>query len=248
MANSALKAQQQASMQNPEKGFPIEFVHAARSLGRYRNTEQEAYLISQIIPLGSHPKLLDICCGFGRLSGSMHSLGYAVTGIDISEEQLALARSENKGPRYLAMDMRAPPAGKFDALLNMFTSFGYFESADEDVSMLKTWSTRLRPGGVLVMELADMECARARLPPGDASFVRYNLDVEEHCLMDWQRGIFKVTYRQKGAEFTCWTRLYEKEELRSSLLQAGFREVGIFGDLALNPKKQENNLVIVATK
>ena len=98
------------------------------------------------------------------------------------------------------------------------------------------------------MELADMECARAKLPPQDTSFVRRTLDVEEHCLMDWERRIFKVTYRQKGGEFTCWTRLYEKEELRGYLLKAGFREVRIFGDLSLAQKKPEDNLVIVATK
>lgn len=238
----------QAQMQNPETGFPVGFVHAARSLGRYKNTAQEAYLLSQIIPLATHPKLLDICCGFGRLSMGMHSLGYNVTGIDISEEQLSLAQSQSKGPRYLAMDMRTPPLETFDALLSMFTSFGYFENAAEDISMLKAWSARLRPNGILVMELADMECARAKLPPQDTSFVRRTLDVEEHCLMDWERRIFKVTYRQKGGEFTCWTRLYEKEELRGYLLKAGFREVRIFGDLSLAQKKPEDNLVIIATK
>lgn len=223
-------------------------MHAARSLGRYQNTEHEAYLLSRIMPLASHPRILDICCGFGRLSGRMHSLGYDVTGIDISAEQLSIARSENHGPRYLAMDMRAPPLEEFDALLSMFTSFGYFENPADDISMLKTWSLRLRPGGILVMELADMECARAKLPALDSSFVRHTLDVEEHCLMDWKQGIFKVTYRQRGTEFTCWTRLYEKEKLRDFLLQAGFREVQLFGDLALNHKNPENNLVIVATK
>ncbi|MGK6311190.1 class I SAM-dependent methyltransferase [Variovorax sp. DT-64] len=205
-------------------------------------------MLSQIIPLATHSKLLDICCGFGRLSGRMHSLGYEVTGIDISEEQLSLAQSENKGPRYLAMDMRAPPLEKFDGLLSMFTSFGYFESADEDINMLKTWSARLQSGGILVMELADMECARAKLPSHKNPFIRYTFDVEEHCSMDWEHGIFKVTYRQKDAKFTCWTRLYEKEELRGFLLESGFREVRLFGDLNLNQKRPENNLVIVATK
>ncbi|PNG52242.1 dTDP-3-amino-3,6-dideoxy-alpha-D-glucopyranose N,N-dimethyltransferase [Variovorax sp. WDL1] len=235
-------------MQNPKDGFPMEFVHAARSLGRYRNTEQEAYLLSRILPLASHSKILDICCGFGRLSGKMYSLGYDVTGIDISAVQLSMARSENQGPRYLAMDMRAPPLEKFDALLSMFTSFGYFADPADDIHMLKTWASRLRPDGILVMELADMECARTKLPALDTSFVRHTLDVEEHCQMDWKRGIFKVAYRQGDTEFTCWTRLYEKEKLRDFLLHAGFREVQLFGDLALNNKNPESNLVIVATK
>lgn len=235
-------------MKNPKSGFPIDFTNAAQKLNRYKDTVKEATLISGIIPFQHYPRVLDIFCGFGRISAELHSLGHEVTGIDISEQQIELAQRQNPGPTYILADMRSPPAGPFDAIVNMFTSFGYFDSEIEDIDTLEIWSKKLREGGVLIMELADMECARAKLPKTNSLIIRKSGSVTEHCLMDWERRIFCVTYIQGESKFTCYTRLYEKELLKTHLLNAGFSTVDLFGSLSLRAKEPEDNLIVIATK
>ena len=245
MMNDAPK---KIEMNNPKDGFPIEFNRAARSLGRYDNTSSEAFCISKIVPVNKYNKVLDICCGFGRTSFELHALGYEVTGIDISPRQLELARSINPGPAYIQADMRTPPGERYDAIVNLFTSFGYLDSESEDLETLKAWHQKLRVGGVLIMELADMECARAKLPLERPVFTRGNGTVIENCMMDWEQRIFCVTYVQDDSSFTCYTRLYEKEELKIHLLNSGFSKVDMYGSLSLKPKEERDNLIVVATR
>lgn len=237
------------SMQNPVSGFPLEFVNAARVLGRYDATEKEAIALTSIFPRHSHPQLLDLCCGFGRMSAQLHGLGYEVEGLDLSQEQIEMAQRLNPGPHYIVGDMRRLSTERtYDGILNLFTSFGYFETEAEDVAALTGWYAALRPGGILVMELADMELARAKLDRDKDIILRHTGDVVEECIMDWSKRIFRVKYLQRGAEFTCYTRLFEKEALQAHLYQAGFTSVDLYGGLDRRPKRPENNLVVVATK
>lgn len=237
------------AMQNPDDGFPIEFVNAARVLGRYASTASDADALAAIIPLASYPRVLDVCCGFGRTAGKLHQLGYQVTGIDLSAEQIALARCDNPGPAYVVSDMRAlPPQQRYDAIVNLFTSFGYFATVDEDVQALHSWCAALRPGGKLIMELADMDLAREKLDRSLATIYRYTGDVIEECVMDWEQQIFRVKYLQNGEDFTCYTRLYESAALKEHLLAAGFSDVQLFGGLDLRARGRMDNLVLIATK
>ena len=98
------------------------------------------------------------------------------------------------------------------------------------------------------MELADMDRARAKLNFDVTPVIRETGDVVEHCIMDWTRRIFRVTYFQEGAEFTCYTRLYEKDLLKKYLLDIGFTKVDLFGSLALEEKSCGDNLIVVAIK
>ena len=64
-----------------------------------------------------------------------------------------MAEDRGPGPIYVEADMRRPPTGPFDAAINLFSSFGYFDDPREDTAALTAWSRCLRPGGVLLMEL-----------------------------------------------------------------------------------------------
>lgn len=237
------------AMQNPADGFPIEFVNAARVLGRYESTEADAQALAAIIPRAQFPAVLDMCCGFGRMAGMLHRLGYDVTGVDLSVEQIELALHDNPGPSYQVGDMRVLPKNRsYDAIVNLFTSFGYFETVEEDLQALRSWHAGLRPGGKLVMELADMEIARAKLDRNAGTIYRHTGNVVEECVMDWEQQIFKVKYLQEGQTFTCYTRLYEKEVLRDHLLEIGFSDVQLYGGLDLRARRSTDNLVLIATK
>ncbi|MCZ8522862.1 MULTISPECIES: class I SAM-dependent methyltransferase [Paenibacillus] len=233
---------------NPADGFSMSFVQASKGLNRYVTTEEDARHISKLLPKETYPCLLDVCCGFGRFSGALHKLGYQVTGLDLSQDQIEEARRSNPGPDYIVTDMCHLPDRRFDAVINMYTSFGYYKTEEEDLRALDAWGAALRSGGKLVMELADMDRARAKLDRTKPIIYRYTGDVTEEVRMDWTNRILEVTYLQEDRRFTCHTRLYEKEFLVGYLRGIGFGEVAVYGDLEGKPKALEDNLILIATK
>ena len=75
-----------------------------------------------------------MACGKGRHSVHLNSLGYQVTGLDLSEESIAYAKQfENSSLHFDVHDMSTPYHDQFDAVFNLFTSFGYFENEEDNL-------------------------------------------------------------------------------------------------------------------
>jgi SAM-dependent methyltransferase len=107
------------------------------------------------LPPGS--AILDLCCGHGRIAIPLAERGYQITGQDLSEVFLRHARQDaaarGVSVRWVHGDMRAIPfAGEFDAIINIFTSFGYLESEAEDAKVLAQVAAALKPGGLFLLE------------------------------------------------------------------------------------------------
>lgn len=105
------------------------------------------------LPLGA--RVLDIPCGQGRHSHLLAEAGFDVTGLDYSNYLLKRGRERGTGSRlrYVKGDMRRLPArwtGRFDAVVNLFTSFGFFQDPADDVRTISEFARVLRPGGVLI--------------------------------------------------------------------------------------------------
>src|SRR5690606_34846729 len=95
-----------------------------------RDEEEAAIFIEKLIAvteLKKGAKILDLACGKGRHSIQLNKLGFNVIGIDLSVNSIARAKKyENETLRFAVQDMREAIAGeKFDAIFNLFTSFGY---------------------------------------------------------------------------------------------------------------------------
>lgn len=111
--------------------------------------------------------MLDCPCGQGRHTHLLAEAGFDVDGIDYSQDLLARAEQRGSGKtlRYIRADMRALPAGwsgRFDAVVNLFTSFGFFVEPDDDRRVLQEFARVLRPGGVLVWHGASRDGVSAR--------------------------------------------------------------------------------------
>jgi SAM-dependent methyltransferase len=99
--------------------------------------------------------VLDVPCGQGRHAHLLAEAGFRVDGLDYSEHLIAKARERGTGPtlRYTRGDMRRLPArwtGRFDAVVNLFTSFGFFTAPADDARVMAEFARVLAPGGVLV--------------------------------------------------------------------------------------------------
>jgi len=103
------------------------------------------------LPVGA--RVLDVPCGQGRHARLLAEAGYRVDGLDYSAHLLGVARARGDAVRYTRGDMRALPArwtGRFDAVVNLFTSFGFFLDPADDERTIASFARVLRPGGIFV--------------------------------------------------------------------------------------------------
>ena len=226
------------------------FIAMSDKLGRYEETRAECEQIVALVGLAPGARILDAGCGFGRTVGVFAELGFDAVGVDISPAVIAEARTRNPGPEYLVHDLTEPlPAAveRFDAIVNLYSSFGYGATVEDDAAVLRTWRDALKPGGALVMELSDIERSEARLGPLGTVVDREDDGVHEHLWCDPETHILHVRYTaDDGQTLDVDTRLYEAGELAAMVTDAGFREVARYGGFDAHPKQPTDRLVLVA--
>ncbi len=228
--------------------MPLAFPEIALRLGRYDVSRDQAIALAKLLPPTSFPRVIDICCGVGRLSKELAAVGYDVTGIDLSEDQIMRAQETTRGVKFAVGDMADPPLGPFDVAVNMYSSFGYLATPADDFDCLRKWHSILRPGGRLIMELTDLEHARAVLSRGPDAAGRTTNGVHEQFQLDWETGLLQVDYECDDVSLTVRARLYEKEDLIAMVKAAGFENVEAYGSLNLKPRGSADKLHLIAVK
>jgi SAM-dependent methyltransferase len=128
---------------------------------------REVTRLIEVLGLPSGARILDVPCGQGRHAHLLAEAGFDVDGLDYSRDLLARAKARGTGARlrYTRGDMRTLPArwtGRFDAVLNLFTSFGFFGEPSDDRRVLAEFARVLTPGGVLVWHGGNRDGVMAR--------------------------------------------------------------------------------------
>lgn len=154
------------------------------------------------LPAGS--RLLDVPCGQGRHAHLLAEAGFRVQGLDYSTDLLDLARARGTGPnlRYARGDMRRLPrgwTGRFDAVLNLFTSFGFFLDPADDARVLSEFARVLRPGGLFVWHGGSRDGVMARFLGRDWWQTGDGTVVAHERSFDPLSGILSVTSTWRGA-------------------------------------------------
>jgi SAM-dependent methyltransferase len=186
--------------------------------------------------------VLDVCCGPARHSLLLAQKGFRVTGVDRTKFLLKKARERATGVQIEfvesdARDFLRP--GAFDLALSLFTSFGYFETREEDLALLRNIKTNLKKGGVFVIDVMGRECVAA-----NASRVSWEESADGEIFVDRAEilpGWTKVRIHwllikgERARRFGFDLNLYSGQELSAVLEEAGFTELQIFGSLAGTP-------------
>jgi SAM-dependent methyltransferase len=232
---------------NERDTFGPGFMEISDRLGRYDTTEQDARQAVALLGLAPGARVLDAACGFGRFAGALLELGCAVVGVDISPAAIAEARRRCPGPEYVVADLtKRLELGPFDAVVNVFSSFGYGATVADDARVLAGWRRMLRPGGQLLMELSDLERSRARLGGIGVVVQRETNGVRETLRCDPETHVLHIRYVLGEHELEVETRLYDADELERMLAAAGFGEIRRFGGFDGRRKAPEDRLVLVA--
>jgi SAM-dependent methyltransferase len=202
-------------------------------------------------------KILDLCCGFGRISAELGRNGFSVTGVDITESYLKTAREdaayENLAVEYVRADVRDFVRPEyFDIAVNLYVSFGYFENQNDDKALLKNAYNSLKRGGSFVMEALGKEIAVRDFIEADW-FERAGFTVltEFESLDSWTflKNKWILIKNDTRVEKVFIQRLYAASELRALLLETGFSAVEIYGDWDERPyDRLAEKLIVVGRK
>ncbi|MGW1377481.1 class I SAM-dependent methyltransferase [Streptomyces sp. NPDC002446] len=232
--------------------FWTEFYDFLFSEQRFSQAE-ELLDTSPLLAFPQGARVLDLCCGPGVFTVPLARRGYEVTGVDRSPILLDRARKlsaeAGRAVRYVQADMReyAKP-GAFDVVLNMFTSFGYFEDPADNARALRTMHTCLAPGGTLVLDLAGKEqLARKVVPPKVVQRGEDLLVQTDTALDDWARlrSDWVLVRGDRVLRTSLVWFVYSAVELRAMLREAGFEEVEVFGGFDGRPYDQDAERLIL---
>ncbi|MCR5218934.1 class I SAM-dependent methyltransferase [Treponema sp.] len=214
--------------------------------------------IKKIAGLKNGDKILDACCALGRISVELALLNLNVTGVDITQPFLDCAAdtAEDEGVKLnlVNCDMREFKIdSKFDCAINVYNSFGYCDSKEDDYKIISSIYDSLKEGGSFILECISRETAIRWFTEGEW-FERAGKTVltEFKPTGAWEglssRWIL-IDKNGQRMEHTFIQRLYSAAELRDKLLETGFSSAEVYGGFDLSPYDYNaKTMVIVARK
>lgn len=202
------------------------------------HTAQEVAGVMALLSLQPGARILDLCCGQGRHAVPLAQAGYQVIGLDRSAYMLEQARRTAQAAgaevQWVQGDMRwLPWQEQFDACINLFTAFGYFDDEAENQQVLHQVCRALKPGGQFLLDLSNRDYYLLRLWP--RAWRRYGRAVilEESDFDPLTcRFTMTCTWLESGQaeSLTHSVRYYTAPELSDMLRRAGLSPTAIYGD------------------
>jgi SAM-dependent methyltransferase len=219
----------------------------------HRNEEEAEQFISRLtalLQLPAQADVLDLACGKGRHSIYLHSLGYQVKGIDLSEKSIAFAKQfEADHLSFEIADMRFFELNKsFDSIVNLFTSFGYFNDIDDNLLVLQRVKKHLKPGGLFVLDYFNSELVEKN---AHQSYTTTKEGIEFHITKGIE-GDFVVKHitvvdELHTLEFEERVQLLKVEQLKTMIQTAGLTPIETYGNYSLGtfiPGESERLIII----
>lgn len=233
-----------------------------------QEAEQAADLIERVAQPAPGAQLLDVGCGRGRHARAFARRGYHVTGLDLSEQAIEAARhraaADNLTIAFRQQDMRRPMGtDDFDGAVNLFSSFGYFESDEEHQRVVSHIARALRPGGFFVQDFMNAPQVRASLVPQNTRSEN-GLQIEERRWIENGRINKEITLHSEEERgpasgespdgerpaspprtFRESVRLLELDDFRRFYNEAGLTLQNTFGTYDGTPYQQDSPRLIL---
>jgi D-alanine-D-alanine ligase len=198
-------------------------------------TESEIDAFLQMVDIPIDARVLDLCCGQGRHVLELARRGHInLHGVDRSHYLISrakrLARERGFDVSFREGDARKLrfPDDKFEFVFVAGNSFGYFESAEDDVAVLTEIRRILAPRGQLLIDFTDGDYLRENFDARSWEWIDKDYFVcrERALSKDGNRLISRevITHAKKGvvADQFYAERLYNTEQLSALLASNGF--------------------------
>jgi 2-polyprenyl-3-methyl-5-hydroxy-6-metoxy-1,4-benzoquinol methylase len=217
--------------------------------------EAEFFLRNVVTKLGFTPahRIIDLACGKGRHAIYLNSLGFDVTGIDLASQSIAEAsQNANERLRFEVQDLRClNTLESYDIALNLFTSFGYFASLEEDELVIKNIRSILKPAGQVLIDFMNVNCVIQNLVERESKTIN---NIQFHITKWVENGFIhkkiEVLDNSSTFEFIEKVQALQLNNFEEILHKQNFSITHTFGNYALDAYKAgaSDRLIIVACK
>ena len=223
-----------------ETWFNTPYYHILYKDRNFEEAENFITLLINDLKIPEHSKIIDLACGKGRHAVFLNKMGFEVLGLDLSEESISQNKIfENDTLKFKVHDMREAiypkiSKQKVDAVYNLFTSFGYFESDVEDKKIFRSVADALVDNGCFILDFLNEQWVKNTLVPqaittkGDIEFHISKRIEDQHVIKD-------INFKDQGEDFHFFekVKLHTLEEIGSYAEEFGFERVKIYGDYHL---------------
>ena len=223
--------------------FDTPFYHILYKNRDYKEAEIFTSKLMDFIRLPLKSKILDLACGKGRHSINLNKIGYDVTGVDNSIESIKKASEYNsKTLKFKVHDMRKPLDQKFDLIVNLFTSFGYFDDFNDNLKTLDSIKSSLNEDGLAVIDFLNIKYLKNNLIHKNTEEID---GIKFHLNRSIKNGflIKKISFKHELNEYNFEEKVRSLDliDFKSMFKQSNIEILHIFGDYKLTSFDENNS-------
>ncbi len=199
--------------------------------------------LTYYLNISQNSTILDLACGKGRHSLYLNSIGYDVTGLDLSKQSISEAKQkENERLCFDVHDMSKPYFKQFDTVFNLFTSFGYFDCDEDNLNTIKAIKANLKPNGIGVIDFMNIDVVKNSLKQDDIKTVN---GIDFYLKRSVKNGyiVKDIAFNFKGQDFNFYERVkaFSLNDFKTMFEQAELTLLDVFGDYQLNTFNKQNS-------
>ena len=217
------------------------------------NNEAQKFMenLTSYLNIPEDGTILDLACGKGRHSVYLNAIGYDVTGVDLSPQSIAFAKQfENKTLHFDVHDMSNPYTQQFDAVFNLFTSFGYFENEEDNLNTIKAIKANLKNHGIGVIDFMNADFVVNNLIPENTKTVE-GIDFNLHRYLENGHIIKDISFEDESESYSFResVKAFTLDDFKAMFQKANIQLLEVFGDYKLNrfDKKTSERLILIFT-
>lgn len=233
--------------------FDSPFYHILYNVRNEAEAEKFIGNITHHLNIEPGAKVLDAACGKGRHAKTLAKLGFDVSGIDLSKQSIDDAKKSNcSNLRFDVWDIREPyHPNSFGYVFNLFSSFGYFETDEDDLQVLRAFHEELFSGGTLVIDFFNSEKVVKEIKPRE---IIDRGEIQFHISKHVEKGfvVKSIEFLAAGEHqhYEERVKLINLFRFKEMFAAAGFELKQTFGDYDLNPFSHSDSprLIMIATK
>jgi len=220
-------------------------------------TEREASFVVEALALEPPTRILDLACGHGRHCLALAKMGFQMVGVDLTQRFLDMgARAAQEAGlqiEWVRQDMRRIEFDEeFDAAINMFGAFGYFEDEGDDLEVLRRIRKALRPGGKFFIDVVNRDSVMARFAPCVVAHEEEGVLAVQERRFDPLTGVNHTTTRVfnngERRDYALNCRLFNLTEMNWFLNRAGLRFLRAYGSYDGDEFERLSHRMLVAAE
>ncbi len=224
-----------------ETWFNTPYYHILYKDRNFEEAEQFISLLVKDLNLAEGSKIIDLACGKGRHSIYLNKLGFDILGLDLAQASIRENKKfESETLKFQVHDMREEiypslTTDKVDAVMNLFTSFGYFDSAEEDRKIFQSVSDSLKRGGIFVLDFLNERWVKNTLVPNEV-ITKQDIDFHISKKIEDHFVVKDIRFTDNGQDHHYFERvkLHPLQTIKEYAESCGFESIKTYGDYQLN--------------